>query len=331
METGESLMTNIQPIVSIIMPVKNAEKYIHECLSSIRGQTFSFWELLIVNDHSTDNSQSIVEEFVQVDHRIRSLPNKGNGIIPALQLAFQHCQGTYITRMDADDIMPKNRLELMVNTLENSEPDSIVTGKVEYFGSTPISPGYLNYQNWLNERAEKGDHWQWIYRECVVASPNWMIRTEDLNLSNLSYPEDYHLVLKWYEMGYNIQSINETTLNWREHPERTSRNSLHYHQEAFFNLKVNHFIRHKLGSDQLVLWGTGQKGRLTADILRDQGIEFVWMDIDPKNQIVDYREIEKTTNFKLLIAVFPEGKAMEHLLSYLERIQLKMGENYWFL
>lgn len=325
------------------MPVKNAGKYLHECLSSIRRQTFSFWELVVVNDHSTDETQEILEQHASEDPRILPLRNTHSGITPALSLAFKHCTGEFITRMDGDDIMPDNRLELMTEAIDALPEKTVVTGKVRYFGTEPVSEGYISYQNWLNERADQQDHWQWVYRECVIASPNWICRRSDLEniggFASLSYPEDYHLVLRWFSSGFSIHSLSETTLLWREHPERTSRNSELYNQAHFFRLKIAHFLGNQLQRHSLALWGTGTKGRLTADILKVHQQTFTWMDLSPEKYkegiqgipVSHFSNIEKMTGIKLLIAVYPPEKERIRLERYLSDLNLKMGRDFWYL
>lgn len=336
-------MTSALTKVSIIMPVKNAGKYLHECLSSIRRQTFSFWELIVVNDHSADDTLEILQQHAEADDRIRVFQNTGQGITPALSLALSQTQGEFITRMDGDDVMPDTRLELMAKAIQAQPHKTVVTGKVQYFGAEPLSEGYVNYQNWLNERVHKQDHWDWVYRECVIASPNWMCRKADLKeiggSATLSYPEDYHLVLKWYEHGFSIHSLSETTLLWREHPGRTSRNSEHYDQSHFFKLKIKHFVRHSLGKARLVLWGVGNKGRLTAEQLDRQGQVFDWMDLSPEkypegtqgHSLTHFQEVEAMTDFRLLIAVYPPEQERIKLEKYLNVLDLKMGRDFWYL
>ncbi|GAB5526100.1 MAG: glycosyltransferase [Roseivirga sp.] len=336
-------MTSALTKVSIIMPVKNAGKYLHECLSSIRRQTFSFWELIVVNDHSTDDTLAILQQHAEADSRIQVFQNTGHGITPALSLALSHTRGEFITRMDGDDLMPDTRLELMTKALETQPPKTVVTGTVQYFGTEPVSEGYLSYQHWLNERIDKEDHWDWTYRECVIASPNWMCRKADIialgGFAPLSYPEDYHLVLRWFDQGFRVHSLPETTLLWREHPERTSRNSEHYDQHHFFRLKINHFLNYQLGKSKLVLWGAGTKGRITAEMLIAGSQDFEWMDLTPGkypdgilgHPIGKFTDIEKQNGFKLLIAVFPPEKERLRLEKYLGNNNLKMGVDYWYL
>ena len=97
-----------QSLISIITPFKNTAAYLEDCINSILKQSYTNWELLIVDDHSTDNSYKIVETFAANDSRIQLFKNKGFGIIDALQIAFKHSKGNFVTRMDSDDIMLPN-------------------------------------------------------------------------------------------------------------------------------------------------------------------------------------------------------------------------------
>ena len=331
------------PKVSIIMPVKNVAEYIEDCIHSIRSQSFTDWELIIVNDHSTDATQSLLDSFALADKRIQVHSNQGIGIIPALQLAFSLAKGAFITRFDGDDIMPDNRLALIVKALASSTEKTIVTGKVKYFSDQPISKGYQAYEAWLNERIDQKDHWQWAYRECVIASPNWIMRRNELSaiggFNDLTYPEDYDLVLRWNQHGFTVLGLDQITLYWREHPARTSRNSDHYNQEHFFRLKVQHFVRHKLGDSALVLWGTDTKAKLTASILTKLGTDFTWMGLveeDNSKEIFNhpvssYKAIENFQRPKLLIAVYPPENQRVLLENYLRSLDLLMGKHYWYL
>ena len=99
------------PQISILMPVKNADQFLEECLNSIVQQSFSDWELIAIDDHSTDSSYEILGEYQKKDGRIKVFKNQKNGIIHALRGALERSNGSYITRMDADDIMANIKLE----------------------------------------------------------------------------------------------------------------------------------------------------------------------------------------------------------------------------
>lgn len=329
------------PKLSIITPVKDQEKHIRECITSAQEQSFTNWEWIIIDDESKDNTVEIIQEYQAFDSRINLLKNKGKGIIHALQLAFANARGEFITRFDGDDIMPNERLELMYQAIKNSEPKTVVTGKVKYFSNGFVSNGYQAYESWLNDRIVNQDHWKWVYRECVIASPNWMARKKDLAsisaFEELNYPEDYHLVIKWYQHGFQVKGLNQVTLNWREHSERTSRNSTHYDQEHFFRLKIDHLIRHRDKAKVVILWGTNQKAHLTASILKGLQINFEWMDLidkaltKEKDHIQPYRAIENHQHVLLLLAVYPPDDEKNKLETYLHSLGLFMSQDYWYL
>lgn len=332
------------PKLSIITPVKNAAPWLAECIESCLKQSFTDWEWIFVDDHSSDNSYTLVSAFAEMDARIQIHKNHGEGIIKALSKALELARGRYVTRMDADDIMPEDRLRLLVNALENSPAQTVVTGLVAYFPKKGLSEGYKVYENWLNEISLKQTFWHNIYRECVIASPNWMMRMADLQavggFKNLNYPEDYDLVLRWYAAGFRIKGIPQLTLYWREHSLRTSRNSELYSQQQFFKLKLQHFLQLDYSpARHLILWGTGVKAKLTATILLQKQVQFIWMDLKPhlypkgllEQPILPFTQVEQMSNYNLLLAVYPPPEELKKLNNYLEQLQLTAGQDYWYL
>ena len=110
-----------QPLVSVIMPVYNAGKFLVEAIESIRNQTYQNWELIAVNDCSTDDSWEILKRYAKKDKRIKVFKNKTKGYLAgSLNFALQKAKGKYFARMDADDISLPWRLEKQVEMLENN-------------------------------------------------------------------------------------------------------------------------------------------------------------------------------------------------------------------
>lgn len=325
-------------LVSIIVPMRNAEKWVEETIESIQHQSYTNWELLIVDDFSEDNSCSLVEQFVDLDMRVRLLKNRHRGIIEALQLAFNQVKGVYITRMDADDLMPPNRLKLMVHQLQQTKSPTIVTGKVSYFSDKPISNGYLKYEQWLNKRVENQDFYKHLFRECVVASPNWMGRTHDFKayklFSSLQYPEDYDLCFYWYQHDFNLLGLDEVTLFWREHKLRTSRNSEHYQQNSFFKLKINWFVKLNPHVRSIGIIGAGQKGKLCVKFLKENQRRFHWYDFNHEqfgSEIIDGQKVlalEEVCDELILIARYPEN--LSEIEQWLQQKNYEIGKTaFW--
>ena len=137
----------MEDLISILMPVKNAEPFLQECLDSILAQDIQNWELIAIDDGSEDNSHSILLEYSFKDERIYPLSNIGKGIIPALQLAFENCSGNVITRMDADDIMVVEKLSTLLGNLKLKGTGNIAIGMVEYFSGSQLGNGYKIYES----------------------------------------------------------------------------------------------------------------------------------------------------------------------------------------
>lgn len=286
-------------LISIVMPIKNEESFLSDCLNSILQQTEKNWELLAVDDHSTDGTASILTHFAKADSRIKPLKNKGSGIIDALQTGYQNSSGNFITRMDADDLMTPRKLELLKNALLLSE-NELAVGKVKYFSDTKLGDGYIKYEKWLNKLTSEESHFTEIYKECVIPSPCWMTSraafAECGGFDSERYPEDYDLAFRFYENWFQVTGIQEVIHLWRDHPNRTSRNDDNYADNRFLDLKLHYFSKLDRETDKpLVIWGAGKKGKSAAKYFSERKEKFHWVTNNPKkigHKIYDV-ELEK--------------------------------------
>ncbi len=135
-----------RPLVSILIPFRNTEKFLGECMDSILAQSYPNWEVLAIDDHSTDSSSVIVEAYAIKDQRVRTFKNMGRGIIHALRTAYMNSSGILVTRMDSDDIMVPDKLEVMVDLLRANGKGHLAVGQVKYFSDIGISNGYARYE-----------------------------------------------------------------------------------------------------------------------------------------------------------------------------------------
>src|SRR5205085_11515317 len=112
---------------SILMPVYNAERYLHEAVQSILEQTITSFEFVIVNDGSTDHSLRILKGFEKKDGRIKLISRGNTGLVGALMDGLEACRGEFIARMDADDIAMPMRLEKQLDYMR-AHPECVVVG-----------------------------------------------------------------------------------------------------------------------------------------------------------------------------------------------------------
>ncbi|MGN6397430.1 MAG: glycosyltransferase [Mucilaginibacter sp.] len=136
------------PKVTVLMPAYNAGKYIGEAISSVLSQTFTDFELLIINDGSTDNTLEVINSFH--DRRIVVISQENKGVSAALNLGLLHARATYIARFDADDICLPDRLKVQYQFITNYPDYSIIGSAAEYMDAdghyifTHHPEGHLN-------------------------------------------------------------------------------------------------------------------------------------------------------------------------------------------
>lgn len=122
-------------MISIIIPAYNAEKYILETINSVINQTFKDWELIIIDDGSTDKTANIVKEFCENDKRINYYYQKNSGVSVARNFGMSKAKGEYIAFLDADDIWLPEFLKYTVNFLNNNNDTGLVNTNVQFIDS----------------------------------------------------------------------------------------------------------------------------------------------------------------------------------------------------
>jgi glycosyltransferase involved in cell wall biosynthesis len=332
-----------QPLISILIPFKNTEEYLPECLKSIVNQTYTNWELLIVDDGSTDESYKIVEAFTHKESRIKLFKNNGKGIIEALRLAFSKSKGELITRMDSDDIMTSNKLEVLSTNLITYGKQHVAIGLVNYFSETGLGEGYSKYETWINNLTKKGTNYSEIYKECVIPSPCWMIHREDLISVNdfkpNRYPEDYDLTFRFYKNGFKCIPCNTVLHQWRDYSSRASRTDPHYSYEYLLDIKLYYFLQLDYNNTRpLTLWGAGKKGKAIAKTLIKNDIAFCWICDNPKKigqdiygkKLKSFNYLKQIKNPQSIIAV-ANVEAQKQIRAYLKQLNLDSMKDYFFL
>tara|TARA_R110002049_G_scaffold31092_2_gene105775 strand:+ start:20357 stop:21364 length:1008 start_codon:yes stop_codon:yes gene_type:complete len=331
-----------QHLVSILVPFKNTEAFIAECINSILDQTYYNWEAIFIDDNSDDNSYTIVENYSKTDTRIKVYKNKQSGIIEALKTAYKHSSGSYITRMDSDDLMTPIRLETMVKSLEKYGKKHLAVGQVKYFRADGLSDGFARYESWLNSLTIQGRNYSEIYKECVIPSPCWMLHRSDFEACNgfnsKIYPEDYELAFRFYKANFTCIPCDKVLLHWRDYSTRTSRTHEHYAENSFLDLKAKYFIELNYDASRpLAIWGAGHKGKTLAKILIKKNIPFYWICDNPKKigkhiydqELFNFNYLAELKNPQSIVTV-ANTKAQEEITSYFEIQNMKSMLDYFF-
>ena len=261
--------------VSVLLPAFNAQATLGAALRSVQRQTERAWECVVVDDGSTDGSAAVAREFAQQDARIRLLSVPHAGIVAALNAGLAECHGQLVARMDADDLMQRQRLERQRAALL-THPDWVGVGShVRFFPRQGMSEGLRSYERWLGSICSASDVAREAFVECPVAHPTLMLRRAALQSAryrDMPWPEDYDLVLRCLEAGEKLGMVPERLLHWRDGAGRLSRSSVRYSIPAFVECKAEYLARGFLKHvERYVLWGYGDTGKALAEALAQRG------------------------------------------------------------
>lgn len=266
------------------MPVFNAEETLPECIESILAQTLEEFELVAVNDNSTDKSVEVLRSYS--DPRINVVDNEHKGIVSALNMGLKACRSNLVARMDADDVMYADRLKKQFQVMTDDASISLCATQARKFPEEIIKTGYIEYMLWQNACLSRRDIENQIYIESPFAHPSVMFRKD--RVSDLGaykegeFPEDYELWLRLFDAGEKMMKIDEVLIDWRESDHRLSRTSSRYSETAFDLLRAEYLAKDiRLQDREIVFWGAGRKTRQRTQCLINRGIKPVaWIDID---------------------------------------------------
>ena len=227
----------LNPLISVILPVYNAEKFLNESINSILEQTYTHFELIIVNDGSTDGSQAIIEHYS--DPRIKNIFHTQNkGLVASLNIAIVSAKGDMIVRMDADDIAFKDRVQKQVQYLLDHPAIDIVGTHAVFFETNTQSP-MANWELDLNTITPSSIKKALTWENCMI-HPSICMRSEIAksllyNEHQKNY-EDYDLWLRATADNINIAKIDESLLYYRVQPNSITQSSIR--KENFYFQKA---------------------------------------------------------------------------------------------
>jgi glycosyltransferase involved in cell wall biosynthesis len=274
------------PSVSVLLPVRDEAPYLEEALASLSAQSFEDFEVVVVDDGSSDSSADIAAAHAQSDARFRVVRQPPAGIVSALEGACREARGRYLARMDGDDVALPHRLELQVRALEEERLDAC-GGGIEYFPREIVRDGARRYEEWINGLVTTEAARRDVFVECPLPHPTVVVRREALDgaggYRDCGWPEDYDLVLRLWARGASFRNVDEVVLRWREHGERASRTEGVYTLDAFVRCKVHHLRETLIAGRHVVVWGAGPVGKAFARELTRAGTRVAaFVDVDPR-------------------------------------------------
>jgi glycosyltransferase involved in cell wall biosynthesis len=253
---------NDNPYITVLMPVYNCEQYIHDAVRSILNQSYTNFELLVIDDASADNTASIIKSFS--DERIHFIEKpKNTGYTNSLNYGLTLAKGKYIARMDGDDISLPERFEKQVAFLE-ANPDVVVCGTTYKILGSPKSITIPQ----THDAIKIGLLWG----NCI-AHPSVMIRKEALDPFSKPYDtlkepaEDYDLWVRLLAEG-KLHNLPEVLLEYRTYSNQVSRKRAEEQKRSDIETKFKLF-------DYLhIEWDTSETEFLEQQFKKTEAIDF---------------------------------------------------------
>jgi GT2 family glycosyltransferase len=213
-------MSTSTPAISVLMPVHNAGRFLAPALDSILAQTFSDFELIAINDGSTDDSGQALAEFAARDPRIRVISQHNAGIVAALNRALELARAPLIARMDADDLSRPDRFAKQVAYLREHPEVAVVSGAMDLIDENGAHLRVATFPTDPDAVASELLHRSCVCHPAVMAHVA-ALRSVGGYRANARHAEDYDLWLRIAEAG-RIANLPDVLLSYRVHPQAIS-------------------------------------------------------------------------------------------------------------
>ncbi len=270
------------------MPCYNAATTLPMAIESITSQTTADFEVVAVDDGSTDQTAAVLAAWAQRDQRVRIISQVHDGIITALNTGLAACGGEYVARMDADDHMHPERLALQAALLDQRPEIGVASCLVDGFPPEQVRQGFAIYLDWLNALTTNADIRREMFVESPLPHPSVMFRRQLVTAiggyQEHGWAEDYDLWLRLYLQEVGFAKVPQVLLSWREHPDRLTRQDSRYSLENFIRAKAHYLALGPLQDrDAVLIWGSGMHGKRISKHLLHAGVNIsAFVDIDPK-------------------------------------------------
>lgn len=205
-------------MISIIVPIYNSDRYLRQCLESIQNQTFQDFEVILINDGSSDNSQSICEEFTANDDRFKLINQENKGIAETRNIGIQNCKRPYLTFVDSDDWLELDMLELLYSNSIKENADIACCGyyidkpnksiPVWHQGNKEIWEKKEALSKLLINKEMKDYPWAKLYKKDLF---------DGITFPHGKYFEDIFVMYKIFLKSNKVIKINQSKSHYREH------------------------------------------------------------------------------------------------------------------
>jgi glycosyltransferase involved in cell wall biosynthesis len=291
------------PHVSVLLPVFNAARYVHAAVSSVLAQTYRNFELIVLDDGSSDASFAILQSLAKSDSRIRLVSRANKGLVATLNEMLALARGELICRMDADDICRPSRIELQVNYLAG-HPECVAVGSRSLFIDPEGLPIFEVIDKYTHEKIDRA----LMTPQIGILHPALMARRSTLIAiggyrAEFPHAEDLDLLLRLAEIG-RLANLSEVLLEYRVHLSSVSHSNITAQSTAARNAVREACLRRGL------LWDPDRHAALAVpETLGELHRKWAWWALGAGN-----RATARKHAFRALRAE-PRNRASWHLMA----------------
>ncbi|MBU2514377.1 glycosyltransferase [bacterium] len=267
-------------LISVLLPVYNAEQFLEKCLISIREQSYQSFEVIVVDDGSTDTSPKILANMAASDHRFKLYRFPENrGIVAALNFGLEQCSSRWIARIDADDRMHPQRLDLQLQHMLTHSNVDVLGCRIKLFRHNgELTPGQLRYQDWSNSLLSDREIKANIFAESPIMHPTFFISKRFYQslkgYQDNPWPEDYDFLFRAYQLDATFAKLPRNLVEKGDHPLRLARTDERCKRKAMFHAKAHYFKKRQdlWKNRELYLVGSGSSGKMVMTALKHENI-----------------------------------------------------------
>ncbi len=276
------------PTISVLMPVYQAEATLAEALASLRRQTFTDFEIVVVDDGSTDGTARLLAAWQRREPRLRVVRQPHQGIVTALNAGLEAVQAPWVARMDADDAAHPHRLAWQWAFVQQHPQVDVLGTLARPHPAGAQGEGMRAYLAWQNRLWTHEAICRERFIESPLVHPTVLFRRAVVRAAGGyragPWLEDYELWLRLAQRGARFAKVPAVLLDWRDHPRRLTRTDPRASLENLLRLKAHYLALGPLADrDAVILWGAGMAGRRLSKHLLREGVPLrAFVDIDPR-------------------------------------------------
>lgn len=221
----------MNPKISVIVPVYNTEKYLHRCIDSILAQTFTDFELLLIDDGSKDNSGTICDEYAAKDSRVRVFHKENGGVSSARNMGLDNASGEWITFVDSDDWVHEDFIKKRIELALVDDAD-IAYCDIEYVYSTHNV--YAKMAEQVEGKASTVNSWilsRTTYSPIILARKYLFDKYDLRYIEGLRFGEDFNLIIKLVMYANKMSHIKEALYYYNKQNESSAMTKLYLYRD----------------------------------------------------------------------------------------------------